>query len=121
MTGRRRRTASIAVISWRDIPAQVVAIRGDDRETAVLSERFQHAIDRAAGVAGATDTAGYVDQWTRDEDDLEEDIATQVAASAAQLEAQYDDELLEQLVQNGGFKRDDDGASQRCSVAKQAT
>lgn len=119
MTGRRRRVASIAVILWRDIPAQVVAIRGDERETAVLSERFQHAIDRAAGVAGVTDTAAYVDQWTRKEEDLEEDIVKQVAARAAELEAQHDVDLLEELVQNGGFKRDDASRTERHKGDKQ--
>ena len=70
----RRRAASFAVISWRDIPAQVIALRGDNRETAVLSERFQHAIDRAASIAGLTETAAYVGEWIRDEEELEEDI-----------------------------------------------
>ena len=70
----RRRAASFAVISWRDIPAQVVALRGGDRETAVLSERFQNAIDQAASVAGLTETTAYVGEWIRQEEELEEEI-----------------------------------------------
>ena len=100
----RRRAASFAVISWRDIPAQVVALRGGDRETAVLSERFQNAIDQAASVAGLTETTAYVGEWIRQEEELEEDLAAQVEARAAELEAQHDGESLKQLVKNGGFK-----------------
>ena len=117
----RRRAASFAVLSWRDIPAQVIALRGDNRETAVLSERFQHAIDRAASIAGLTETAAYVGEWIRDEEELEEDIVAQVAARAAELEAQHDGDLLEELVQNGGFKRGDAAGHQQNRVVDQTT
>lgn len=100
---RRRRTASIAVIAWRSIPAQVVAVDGDDRKTAVLTERFQNAIDRAAGVAGLTETNDYVAQWTRDEQPLESDVATAIERIAASLESAYDSKTLETLVRNGGY------------------
>ena len=117
----RRSAVSFAVISWRDIPAQVVALRGDDRETAVLSERFQHAIDRAASVAGLTETTAYVGEWIRQEEELEEDIAAQVEARAAELEAQHDGELLEELVKNGGFKRGHTAGHQVHRVINQTT
>ena len=117
----RRRAASFAVISWRDIPAQVVALRGGDRETAVLSERFQNAIDQAASVAGLTETAAYVGEWIRQEEELEEDLAAQVEARAAELEAQHDGELLEQLVKNGGFKRGNAAGHQDHRVFNQTT
>ena len=82
-----------------------MALRGGERETAVLSERFQNAIDQAASVAGLTETTAYVGEWIRQEEELEEDIAAQGEARAAELEAQHDGELLKQLVKNGGFKR----------------
>ena len=100
---RRRRTASIAVIAWRSIPAQVVAVDGDARKTAVLTERFQNAIDRAAGVAGLTETNEYVAQWTREEQPLERDIASAIERIAASLESAYDTKTLEILVRNGGY------------------
>ena len=50
----------ITVISWRDIPAQVTAVSEGDKETTVLSDRFQHAIDRAAAIAGFTETNAYL-------------------------------------------------------------
>ncbi|MBA52586.1 MAG: hypothetical protein CL456_10825 [Acidimicrobiaceae bacterium] len=117
----RRRAASFAVILWREIPAQVVALRGDYRETAVLSERFQHAIDRAASIAGLTETTAYVGEWVRQEEELEEDIAAQVVARAAELEAQHDGELLEELVQNGGFKSANAAGRQQNRVVNQTT
>ena len=48
--------ARLVTIYWRDIPAQVTAQRGRSREKALLDARFQDAIDRAAIVAGLTDT-----------------------------------------------------------------
>ena len=100
----RRRAASFAVISWRDIPAQVIALRGDNRETAVLSERFQHAIDRAAMVAGMDDTDSYVAQWRRESTPLSDDMAAAVADEVARIDAAYDPERLEHLVQSGGIE-----------------
>ena len=59
---RRRRAASVVVISWRNIPAQVVGTEGHKQEVEVLSERFQHAIDRAA----ATGARARQLPWTLD-------------------------------------------------------
>ena len=104
---RRRRSASITVIFWRDIPAQVIAVDGPDREAVMLSERFQHAIDRAAGVAGLTETDAYIEQWARREQDPEIDTTGQISQIVASLEAHHDKQTLEQLVRNGGFATTD--------------
>ncbi|MEM1334797.1 MAG: virulence factor, partial [Actinomycetota bacterium] len=61
--GRRRGQPQLQVISWRDIPAQLTARVGDDQHKVLLHARFQHAIDRAAGVAGLTSTHDYVQEW----------------------------------------------------------
>ena len=61
----RRHREEITVISWRNIPAQVVATSSGGKQTAVLSDRFQDAIDRAAAVAGLTDDDAYVGEWSR--------------------------------------------------------
>ena len=58
--------AQLVTIYWRDIPAQVTAQRGSNREKALLAARFQHAIDRAAMVAGCTDPDSYVAEWRRE-------------------------------------------------------
>ena len=44
--------ASLSVISWRDIPAQVVVRHGRQTAKVQLSARFQEAVDRAAMRAG---------------------------------------------------------------------
>ena len=51
------------IIYWRDIPSQVIAQRGRKREKAVLSQRFQEAIDRAAMRSNAHDTDSYLADW----------------------------------------------------------
>ena len=44
--------ANLIIISWRDIPAQVVVKRGRETAKVQLSPRFQEAVDRAAMRAG---------------------------------------------------------------------
>lgn len=122
MTGRRRRRDGLlTVIFWRDIPAQVVAAQGNHREAALLPERFQHAIDRAAGVAGLTETKAYVDQWRREEQQMEGDVASQVSALAGDLDARYSAEVLEQMVRSGGLLQHDDAAENSARMVNRYT
>ena len=94
------------VISWRDIPAQVTAESGDQREKLLLSDRFQHAIDRAATVAGLTETSAYVQEWRRHPEPLSGDLETELVAVVRSLEERYDSDALESLVSNGGLAED---------------
>ena len=87
--------AHLVTIYWRDIPAQVTAQRGRTREKALLDARFQHAIDRAAMVAGCTDTDSYVAEWRRESAACDTDLA-------ARIDAEYSAEHLERLVCTGG-------------------
>ena len=101
---RRRRGGGpqLVTIYWRDIPAQVNASSDDGKHQAMLSPRFQHAIDRAAGVAGLTDTDSYVQQWRRVSTPFEGDPTTAADDEAARLEAVFDRDRLEDLVAMGG-------------------
>ena len=101
--GRRRRTQEITVISWRDIPAQVTAVSEGDKETTVLSDRFQHAIDRAAAIAGFTETNAYLAEWRRNTHPLSGCAGDAVKSLVAQLEAEHSSDRLEALVLNGGL------------------
>ncbi|MFK8025653.1 MAG: virulence factor [Ilumatobacter sp.] len=107
-TGRRRGRAaspSLSVISWRDIPAQLTARAADDQQKVLLHARFQHAIDRAAAVAGLTSTDDYVQQWRNEQRPLSEgDTAAQLDQECASIEAAYPRERLEALVANGGLE-----------------
>lgn len=99
---RRRSGAQLTIISWRDIPAQVTASSGDNTGKALLSARFQHAIDRAAVVADMTDTQSYVGEWQRTTKPLAGDLAGAAEAEAELLEEAYPRDRLEALVANGG-------------------
>ena len=96
--------AELVTIYWRDIPAQVTAQKGRTREKALLDARFQHAIDRAAMAAGMDDTDSYVAQWRRETTDLDGNMAAAVADEIARIDAAYDRERLEHLVQAGGIE-----------------
>lgn len=104
-SGRRRGGApSIATISWRDIPAQLTARANDDQHKVLLHARFQHAIDRAAAVAGLTSTHDYVQQWQTASEALGAgDVAAQLDQRCAEIEAAYPRDRLEALVANGGL------------------
>tara|TARA_B100000686_G_C16123974_1_gene634054 strand:- start:213 stop:533 length:321 start_codon:yes stop_codon:yes gene_type:complete len=99
-------SSKLITIYWRDIPAQVTAQKGRIREKALLEARFQHAIDRAATVAGLTDTDSYIAQWNRKTFACEGNMAEAVAKEAAKIEENYPDERLEMLVKQGGVEDD---------------
>ncbi len=97
--------ASLTIISWRDIPAQVVGKRGRDTAKAQLSVRFQEAIDRAAMRAGKGRSDAYLADWKRsDPQPCGEDIHAEVAGEAARLETRYTDADLEQLIRSKGLR-----------------
>ena len=96
--------ASLTVISWRDIPAQVVVKRGRETAKAKLSERFQEAVDRAAMRAGKGSSDLYLAEWKRSEPvACGDDIEREAAAEARRLEERYSDEDLERLVRAKGL------------------
>ena len=102
---RRRRGGGpqLVTIYWRDIPAQVNASSDDGKHQAMLSPRFQHAIDRAAGVAGLTDTDSYVQQWRRVSAPFEGDPTTAADDEVARLEVLVD-QAFRLRVDRGGHR-----------------
>lgn len=96
--------ASLIIISWRDIPAQVICKRGRETAKVQLSARFQEAVDRAAMRAGKGSSDAYLADWKRSAPEpCEEDIQAAVAAAAAAIEARYSDEDLERLIRAKGL------------------
>ena len=91
-------------IFWRDIPSQVIAKRGRIKAKAVLSERFQKAIDRAAMKAGRQGSEEYLNDWRRSYEECDGDLEATAKTAAEQLEGQYSDEKLEQLVRSRGLE-----------------
>jgi len=96
--------ASLSIISWRDIPAQVVVKRGRETAKVQLSARFQEAVDRAAMRAGRGGSDAYIADWKRSEArSCGEDLKAEAAAEAARIEAHYSDEALEALIKAKGL------------------
>jgi hypothetical protein len=96
--------ATLILISWRDIPAQVIAKRGRETAKVQLSARFQEAVDRAAMRAGKGSSDAYLADWKRSEPQpCDDDIEKVVAGKAAEIEARYTDEDLEILIRAKGL------------------
>jgi hypothetical protein len=94
---------ALSIISWRDIPAQVVVKRGRESAKIQLSARFQEAIDRAAMRAGRGSSDAYLADWQRGAPrTCSDDIKAEAAAEAARIEQRYTDEDLDRLIRAKG-------------------
>ena len=94
---------SLTLISWRDIPSQVVVKRGRETAKLMLSQRFQEAVDRAAMRAGKTGSDAYIADWTRSAArSCGDDLPAEAAAEAAKIEASYSDDDLLRLIRAHG-------------------
>ena len=92
------------LIFWRDIPAQVIVQRGRRREKAVLSARFQEAIDRAAMRAGKGSSDAYLADWRRESSsfDSSDSLRDIVEREIKRFEEDFPDEHLVELIRNHG-------------------
>ena len=96
--------ASLIIISWRDIPAQVIVKRGRETAKVQLSHRFQEAVDRAAMRAGKGSSDAYLADWKRSAPRACGDELKAVAeAEAAALESRYSDQDLERMIRAKGI------------------
>ena len=96
------------LIYWRDIPSQVVVQRGRSREKAMLSARFQEAIDRAAMRAGKGSSDAYIAEWRRETAAVDGggDLVEIARAEVSRFEREFSDERLEALVKSHGVESD---------------
>ena len=96
------------LVFWRDIPAQVLVKRGRERGKAILSHRFQAAIDRAAMRAGKGGSDEYLADWRRETSAVDSTLSPQQLADelAVGLEEKFSDEDIKQLVKNKGLASD---------------
>ena len=95
--------ATLTVLYWRDIPAQVVAKEGRNVAKRQLDPRFEKAIDRAAMRAGLRDSDSYLAEWRRGTPEpCGDDLAAEAEAAARGIEAGYDEARLRALVESGG-------------------
>jgi hypothetical protein len=96
--------ASMTVIWWRDIPAQVVARDGRRSSKTVLHPRLQVAIDKAASRAGKRSYNEYIEEWRKVARACGDDLEAEVNAEVERLEATYDKHHLAELIQSGGME-----------------
>ena len=95
--------ASLTIVYWRDIPAQVIVKKGRETAKVQLTERFEKAIDRAAMRANLRDTDSYLGEWRRAAPvDVSDELQAEADKAAASLEAAYPDDRLKALVEAGG-------------------
>ena len=94
--------ASLTVIWWRDIPAQVLAREGRRASKVQLHPRFQVAIDKAASRAGKRTYNEYIEEWRKVARACGDDLEAEVNAEVERLETEYDKHRLAGLIQTGG-------------------
>lgn len=106
--------AKKTIIYWRDIPSQVLAQSGRTRKKAVLSPRFQQAIDSAAMRAGKGSSDLYLAEWRRVSSpvnvtpsdlngDVENELQKFALGEAERIENEYSDERLLELIRAHGW------------------
>ncbi|MEY2740916.1 MAG: hypothetical protein RL283_1018 [Actinomycetota bacterium] len=113
-----RNASEVVVIYWRDIPAQVNAQRGRERQQVVLGSKFARAIDRAKRKARIDTAAEDVAQWRRVSVPLEGTLEEAAQREASRLDADYPRERLGKLAYAGGWERDvEDGPADAAELA----
>ena len=94
--------ATLSVIFWRDIPAQVVGRDGRRSSKMVLHPRFQIAIDKAANRAGKRAYNDYIEEWRKVQRPCGQDIEVAVREESERLEVDYTKHRLATLILSGG-------------------
>lgn len=95
----------VTIIKWRDIPAQINAKKGRQRQKLLLADRFQEAIDMAAMKGGAAETDDYLNDWNDNKMTFtEDDLQTLLVTVKSQIESEFTQEVLQAYIQNSGYK-----------------
>ncbi len=78
--------------------------RGREKGKAMLADRFQEAIDRAAMRAGKGSSDLYIEEWRSDTSAYQTELSLQDAATneAAAIESAFNDEQIKAMVKNNG-------------------
>ncbi len=95
--------AKLILISWRDVPAQVLVKAGRETAKVQLSHRFQEAVDRAAMRAGKSGSDAYLADWKRSEPRrCGDNLQAEAQAEADRIEARYSDADLLRIIRAHG-------------------
>ena len=101
--------AELTVITWRDIPMQIV-VRADDGSSArrLLPERFQEGVDAAAMVAGLIGSDDYTEQMQMHRRECGDDLEAEAQSEVDSIETEWTDDVLRHAIRAGGIKGGDD-------------
>jgi hypothetical protein len=113
--------AELTVITWRDIPMQIV-VRDADGGSArrLLPERFQEAVDAAAMVAGLIGSDDYTEQMQMDRREVGDDLEAEASAAEEAVLAEWDEQTLKTAIRAGGYKGGADVAGEAGAVRPSA-
>ncbi len=95
--------AKLKVLYWRDIPSQVVIREGRRSTRLRLPPRFMRAIERAAYRLKKKQQDALFEPWHDVAQPLNGDIREQAQALVQQLESDYTEEVLENLIRSHGI------------------
>ena len=109
--------AELTVITWRDIPMQIV-VRDDAGASArrLLPEKFQEAVDAAAMVAGLIGSDDYTEQMAMNRSPVGEDLEAEAQAAEDALLAEWTEDVLKVAIRAGGYRGGADVAGQGDAV-----
>ena len=94
--------AQLKIVYWRDIPGQVVFKEGRRNTRLRLSMRFMKAIERAANRLKKQHKDALFEPWHDVAQTIVGDVKEQAQLLVRQLEEQYPDVVLEQLIRASG-------------------
>ena len=96
--------AELTVITWRDIPLQVVARDGSASARGLLPDRFQEAVDAAAMGQGMIGSDEYTAEMRMDKRPCGEDLQAEVDAEVERLLATWSEDVLRAAIRSGGVR-----------------
>lgn len=95
--------ATLTIVYWRDIPAQVIVRERRRTAKRELPLRFIEAIDMCAMKTGAAQTDEYLAQWRRgDPVEVSMDLEAEAELAMQNIENEYTKERLVELINQGG-------------------
>jgi hypothetical protein len=96
--------AELTVITWRDIPLQVVARDGSASARGLLPDRFQEAVDAAAMGQGLIGSDEYTAEMRMDKRPCGDDLQAEVDAEVERLLATWSEDVLRAAIRSGGVR-----------------
>ncbi len=94
--------AKLKIVYWNDIPGQVVVRERGHNTRLRLPPRFMKAIERAANRLKKQHKDAFFDPWHDVDQPFNGDIREQAKELVLQLEEQYSEAVLDQLIRASG-------------------